>query len=688
MGLWSPSNENEDENENRRKRILTMNDIVERYNGYLGISGAWLIDVLGKKCYENAQLRGHIMMLRRGGNGRTALVDWGSMGTKMKARVMEALGCDPKDVDKKSLLKQTMEQREQALMDMEAYEYFSQVKDVTGHYLKPEKVEELWNGAKVLAAIGEVLEVRRKAATMRKMRMSEAREFAALAKEIGELGVKHGLPESADRLRKKYKDWELHGCEALVHKATGKEGNRKGKGGMTEEIEAVIAMLSSHGAKLNDAQVSKVAKAMGVDIDRRRVQEIRKKHENALMPTREGYRKTANVLPMQVDRERPDMPLKMVSLDGWDVELYYRDEKSSYNRLTVVIVCDMMNDYPLGYAIGDRESAALIQEAMQNAIRHTRELFGEYHGLWQVQSDHYAMKAMTPYYEAVAKHVTPARVGNAKAKPIERYFAYLESEYLWVFSNNSGHNITAKNNANDEWLSANRKSFPDKEGCMAQVHKMMEVERSRKIGAMREAWEQGAVELKRPLNMERYLMTYGEKTRGNMLTANGLKVVREGVEFKFDSWNMEMREHRGERWTLYYDQSDMNQAMAVSEDGTLRYMVEAKKKVPMALVDYTEQDWKNLQEYREYNKQLVSSLDEKRMALAQKAEGFVTKQMLEGDLSAKLLTDSMGQHKDHKHEQRLQKIEEMAELAEVIEEPVESEAVKKAKVVKSIWDRL
>lgn len=450
----------------------------------------------------------------------------------------------------------------------------------------------------------------------------------------------------------------------------------------------MVAMLISSGAKLSDVQVSKLAETMGIHIDRRRVQEIRKKHETALMASREGMRKTANVLPMQVDRERPDMPLKLVSLDGWDVELYYRTEKSSYNRLTVVIVVDTMNDYPLGYAIGEQESAALIQAAMRDAVRHTRDLFGGYYGLWQVQSDHYALKAMTPYYEAVAKYVTPARVGNAKAKPIERYFGYLETEYLWVFGNNSGHNITAKTNANDEWLNANRKSFPDRKGCEAQVAKMMEVERSRKIGAMREAWEKGSEEMKRPLNMEQYLMTYGEKTRGNMLTPNGLKVVRDGVEYKFDCFDLEMREHRSERWTLWYDLEDMNQALAVNEDGTLRYMVEAKKKVPMALVDYTEQDWKNLLEYREFNAKLVQTMEERKMAIAKRAEGYVTKAMLEGDLSGKLLTDAMGQHKDKKHEQRIAKLAELAEDVEVVEEAVDREAVKKAKVMKDIWNRL
>ncbi|MCQ2202421.1 MAG: hypothetical protein MJZ27_10075 [Bacteroidales bacterium] len=661
-----------------------MNSVVERYNGYVGISGAWLSKTIGINVYVHAQQRGHILMLRRGGNGRTALVDWQSMGMKMKQRVMEALGCDPMEVDKKSLLKQILEDREQRLMNMDAYDYYSKVKDVSGHYLKEEKVREMWNGAKIMGAIGELLEVKRKASVMRKTRMSEKREFEVLAKEIGELGITHSLPESPDRLRKKFRDWELHGYESLVHKAVGKEGNRKGKIGI--EVESVVAMLVSDGRKMNDEQVSKAMKSMGIEIDRRRIQEIRKKHENSVMLTREGLRKTSNILPMQVDRERPDMPLKMVSLDGWDAELYYQTDKSHFNRLSIVIVCDMMNNYPLGYAIGDRENASLIQEAMRNAVRHVRELFGEYYQIWQVQSDHYAIKAMTPYYEAVSRYFTPARVGNAKSKPIERYFAYLESEYLWVFENNSGHNITAKNKANDEWLNANKHAFPDRAGCVAQLEKVIEIERSRKIKEMRAAWEKGSEEMKKPLNMERYLRVYGEQTRGNMLTPNGLKVIREGKEYKFDCWDIEMREHRGERWTIHYDIADMNQALAVSEDGTLRYMIERKKKVPMALVDYTEQDYRHLQEYKDYNSRLVSSLQDRNIEMKQIAEGFISRQMLEGDLSGRLLTDAMGQHKDRKAEERKKKLAEIVEDTEY-EEVSSAEKREVKRKAHEIWDR-
>jgi hypothetical protein len=658
--------------------------IIERYNGHVGISGAWLSGIFGYDNVAKYQQRGTIRSLRRGGNGRTALIDWQSMGTKMKAKVIDALGCDPAQMSRESLLRSILLKREQLLLDTQAYEYYSQVTGKDGHYLKPEKVTELWNGAKILDAIGELLEEKRRAAEMGRLKMSVKREFEALANEIDQQLVEwpNSLPTSGDRLRKKFNEYQLHGYEVLVHGLTGKESNHKAR---PVEVNAVIEALVASGAKLNDAQVAKVAETLGVKIDRRRVQEIRKQNETMLAASREGKRTYANSIAMQVDRERPNMPMKMWSLDGWTAELYYQDRDARgvnyWHRLVVEMVVDVMNDYPIGYAIGEQEDAALITAALQNAVHHTREVLGGYYAPWQIQSDHYALKAMTPKYGALAKFVTPASVGNAKAKPVERYFAYLESEYLWALVNNGGHNITAKTLANDEWLNTHKYQFPDREGVEQQIGKIIEIERSRKIAAVREAWQQGDSAMHRELNMEGYLLAFGETGKGNMLTPNGLKLVRGGVEYKFDCFDIEMREHRGERWTLRYDLGDMNQALAVSEDGTLRYMVEQKTKVPMALVDYKEEDWKALAEYRHYNAQLTERVTKHVCQVQEAAREYVTREQLESPMSALLLTDRKGQHKTNKRQAQRQLVEDVA-----FEEVGESHA--KVRELADIWDRL
>lgn len=660
--------------------------VIERYKGHIGVSWSYLSELWGQDNVAKYQQRGTIRSLRRGGNGRTALIDWQSMGTKLKTRVVEALGCDPATMDRESLLKGILRKREQLLLDMEAYEYYSKITGKDGHFLKPGKVTELWNGAKILDAIGELLEQKKHASVMSGVRLNVKREFEALSDEISQQLAEwpNNLPASGDRLRKKYNEYKLHGYEVLVHGLTGKNSNHKAR---PVEENAVIEALVASGAKLNDVQVAKVASTLGVNMDRRRVQEIRTRNEAMLVASRDGKRAFTNTVTMQVDRERPDMPLKMWSLDGWTAELYYqeRNEKGSsyWHRLVVEIVVDVMNDYPVGYAIGENEDAGLITAALRDAVHHTREVLGGYFAPWQIQSDHYALKTMTPKYGALAKYVTPASVGNAKAKPIERYFAYLESEYLFAFVNNAGHNITSKAKANDEWLNTHKYQFPDREGLFQQVGKIIEIERSRKIAAVRKAWEAGGCQYRRPLDMGNYLQAFGDIGKGNMLTPNGLRLVRDGVEYKFDCFDIAMRQHRGERWTLHYDLGDMNQALAVSEDGTLRYLVEAKKKVPMALVDYREEDWKALAEYRQFNARMSETVTEHVCGAQEMARNYVTRAQLESPLSGLLLTDGKGRHKDAKR--MAQKALENTYVEYV---DVEADRPVREKAVEDIWNRI
>ena len=667
--------------------------IIERYNGHVGVNGGWLAHTIGQPNYNSALTRGHIRSLRRGGNGRTALIDWQSMGTKMKARVIEALGCDPAQMSRETLLRSILQKREAQLLDTEAYEYYSRVTGKDGHYLKPEKVTELWNGAKILDAIDELLEEKRRAAEMGRLKLSVKREFEALANEIDQQLVEwpNSLPTSGDRLRKKYNEYKLHGYEVLVHGLTGKESNHKAR---SVDEKAVVEALLMHGSELSDVQVSKIAETLGVKIDRRRVQEMRKQNEMMITRSREGKSAYSNEVMMQAKRERPDMPLKMWSLDGWTCELYYQETKidskghrrTSYlNRLILEVVVDVMNDYPIGYAIGEQENIALITEALQDAVRHTREVLGGYYAPWQIQSDHLGLTGLKPKYQALAKYVTPASVGNAKAKPIERYFGYLQSEYLFMCENYAGHGITAKTRKkNDEYLRDIVKNFPDRAGVEAQIKKMIEIDRARKIAAVREAWEQGEARYHRALNMEGYLLAFGERSKGNMLMPSGLKLVRDGQEHVFDCFDLKMREQRGERWQVCYDPADWNQALALSEDGTLRFMIEQKTKVPMALVDYEEGDWQTVAKVRDFNNGLHEAVAAHEEGVRELANGYISRQQIEGPLSVHLVTDRNGQHKMHKRaeQKRLAAAAGYTDYEEVGESPA------KAREMADIWDRL
>ena len=99
--------------------------------------------------------------------------------------------------------------------------------------------------------------------------------------------------------------------------------------------------------------------------------------------------------------------------------------------------------YPIGYAVGTHETPELIQAALRNAAKHTRELFGKMYKAHQIQSDNYAIKKMMPFYEAMADKVTPARERSAKAKPIEPYFGQINKKWCQLLNNWSGFGITS-----------------------------------------------------------------------------------------------------------------------------------------------------------------------------------------------------------------------------------------------------
>lgn len=673
-----------------QKRTIKAMQGIEVWNKSIVVQASWLIDsgILSKPNYDWHVHQRNLRVVRRGGNGRTALVDWQSMAEGLKRRVVEVLGCEPTEAVKKtSLLLDVIRDREAQCKDMEAGRYYSSLTDRSGRLLPEEKIDRMYNGARILAAISDCLAMVESAAAMRKQRFSIRMEFEGFARllagEIAEV-YPHSLPGNPRRLQDKWREFKEVGYEALVHGLTGKEGNRKPA--MSEEdakgLAAVISELSALGNNLSDVTVAELLERAGVSVSRRRVQEVRKKNEMVNKPQRDGVKAFRNTELMQIDRVRPSQPMLMWCSDGWDAELYYRNEKSRFNRLTIVVVTDCYNDYPMGYAIGERECGELIVEAYRSAIRHAEELFGEAVMPWQIQSDNYAKAMLTPYYAAICKAYTPAAVGNAKSKPIEQYFRTLQSR-LAIYPNYSGHNITAKNQPNDEFTNSWSAAFPTKEGVIQQLDTLMKMERDAKREALMAAWTSRDEAKVVMLDRVQYLMQFGEVSRGNMLTPNGIKLIRDAKEYKYECRDIRMREQRGERWRIHYDLGNMNQVLAVSEDGRSRFMLEAKQKVHMALADCTEADFAALADYREWNASLMAHIAEEKAKKQAEALEYIEKKQLAGTLAGRLLTEG-GQHKDLKAAER-------KKLAERTENNGEKQAVRretKQRRVEDIYSQL
>lgn len=395
---------------------------------------------------------------------------------------------------------------------------------------------------------------------------------------------------------------------------------------------------------------------------------------------------------MQVKRSRPTAPFLMCSLDGWTVELLYqktRTDKKGHNvttytnRLTIVVVLDPCVDYPMGYAVGDHECPELIKAALRNAAIHSREITGEMLRYNQVQSDRYAIKSMTELYAVLGDKVIPAQAHNAKAKPVEPYFNHLNTTYCQLCPNWSGFGVTTnpKRQPNSEALNKRRHSFPDEAGLRAQIDEMMRLERQQKIGKLMEKLANLKPEHRLPMSREMYLLNFGAETGfKNVLEGCGLRPTILGMKRDYDCFDLTFRDHASERWTVKYDPDDLHEVLAVSEDGTRRYMLEEKYVQPMALADRKPGDAEQLQRVHDYNKaleaetgrRLADHFEDARRVIERAAELPIHGTPALGACieDRLLLTDSRGQHKDNRSRKRLAAADIEALEVETVEIPV------------------
>jgi hypothetical protein len=380
---------------------------------------------------------------------------------------------------------------------------------------------------------------------------------------------------------------------------------------------------------------------------------------------RRGSSELMNKKAMQVKRKAPTYPLYYWTLDGWDVELLYQqtttDKKGNsvttyHHRPTVVVVLDACLKYPIGYAVGTHETPELTKAALRNAARHTAELFGTMHRAHQIQSDHYAIKKLTPTYETIAEKVTPARVRNSKSKVVENYFGItLNKKYCQLMANWSGFGITSNRDKqpNVEYLNKYKTAFPDFDGVVKQVSMIIERERADKRERYLELWGKMPEEHRIELTTQNYLLHFGQTTGfTNRLEGSGLNPTILGEERNYDCFDLDFRKHFTTDWEVRFDPDNLDKVLAVNADETLQFMLEEKYVQPMALRERKPGDSDQLERVRNFNKSLTSHITETRALTGETVRNFIEQAELGDTLKKLLLVDSQGQHKNRRNEGR------------------------------------
>lgn len=652
---------------------------MELYNDTLCATHAELTDgimtndVLMYYCKKDAGLR-----VRRGCGSTPALYDISRLNAKYRAEVKRRYP-DPEAQAKARAFIDTI------ALDQVAAAYYEEVSIEGARGLNHEKRMLYTNSASILNAcrvkLMEAADMQRRVGKSRRVKLSDF--WTAMAKHLPRVAeiFPHVLPENPRVLQRKYNEYFKGGTPNYEVLISGKFRNKNAAKVATAEQAAWIMKLLSAHTNLDCHEIADyynvAAKEYGwkpVTDDTIRLWGI--KYGWAVDAGRYGAKEFMNTRAMQVKRFAPTTPMLYWTLDGWTVELYYkkrtegkRGGRTTYcNRMTVVVVLDPFNKYPIGYAIGFQESPELIKAALRNAVNHAAELCGQRLRPVQIQSDNYQIKVMLPLYGNIANHVTPAKVGNAKAKVIEPYFKRLNHKYAKKCAGNwSGYGITSRTESqpNMEWLNAHKGQIPEEAEVRGQIEWIIESERALKREEYMAGFSKIAADHRLPMSTESYLLTFGVETGyKNTLEGSGLNIRLLGERHTYDSFDLEFRKYAHLRWNVKYDPDNMQEVLAVSDEGDIRFILEEKYVQPMALADRRAGDAEELQRVRNFNndlKRMVIEHDARATEIVR--ESLMEHPDLHNPYITGVLTDSRGQNKDRKSQYRLEYTDAAEEAA-------------------------
>ena len=600
--------------------------------------------------------------LRRASLNMDALVEYNSLCREWKDSLAVKFG-EPEKEAKRNWFAQHY------VADRKAYDFFlaHRYGEKNEKKLDLKLVEQYTYDASVLNTVLKVKANR--TAYNKALGVTGVNIWDSLSKDVNAFReVEHKLPATSGGLRRKVNNYIKGSYLSLV---SGKLQNSNAKKVTKKEQMALLDELIGKHTNLDNELISTLYNAVAEKLDWKTITAgtvANRKERKAMVSHagRKGVKSLKNNILMQVKRSRPSTPMLYWSVDGWDVELYYQHTvpnkdgklRTTYtNRMTVVVILDTFNNYPIGYAIGTHETPQLIKEALRNAMQHSKELFGDLYKPYQMQTDNYGRGALTPLYEAVTDHFTPASIGNAKSKVIEPYFKHLNTKYCQLLNNWSGFGIASgsKRQPNDEYMNKIKKSYPDQHGVVNQIHSMINAERSKKQVEFSTNWLNTKEEYKSLMSYESYLLNLGDNNgHTSKLRGEGLGVTIGGEKLWFDSFDINFRMKAHLDWQVQYDQNDLSKVLAISTDGSERFILENKYIQPMAIADQVEGDTEELKRIRDYNKKAVEVIIEERAKNANILAPFLQKTELEGTLAKHLLTDSLGQHKNNKNADRLQ----------------------------------
>ena len=541
-----------------QNNILCVNGGILYEDDY-GIMSKSNYHRLRRKCFNQ---------IRRGGNGRSALIEFDSIPEKFKSKVIQLFG-DPYQVVKHNQFIDHLE------FDQKAQDFYNNYTLDSGDALPEKNKKEYTANAIVLNGIKTITtqnNARRKALGGSKTKLWE--RLVEVIQELPQHTYPHSLPTNVRSLKRKYKAYQESGYESLIHRGFCNKNSEK------INDNAKLWVLSRWANQVdrcaNAAQLFREYNAKCTEEgwkplkNQTTISNYLQQTESMWSAHRFGELKSKEKFTYHHTTKQPSMRDSLWYSDGTKLNYYYVGEAGKIETCQVYEVMDAFSEVLLGYHISKTEDFEAQYMSYKMAIKTSG------HKPYQIgfdgQGGHKKL-ANGNFLNNVARMAIKTQPYNGKSKTIESAFGRFQMQFLkrdWFFT---GQNITAKKDeskANEEFIMANKSNLPSLEEIKAVYEKR------------RKEWNEAPHPKTGEPRIQMYFNSTNPKTqeikiwdivdlfwitreKENTFTAGGLWFKEKKKEYKYMVYNDNrkpdiewMRENIGKKFIVKFDPEDMS----------------------------------------------------------------------------------------------------------------------------------
>lgn len=568
--------------------------MFEYYNNTLCVQGGWLIEALNLtiNTYWSYCKRKHLNVFRKGGNGRSALIQFDTMRQDIKEKVIQIAG-NPYELHK------NQEFINSIITDQQAVQFYNSFRLSNGEALPDTNIAQYVIEASILNAVGVWVETKKGRLKIMGGRTNQVwSKVAEIVSSLPPNEFKHKLPSSDRKLQDKFKAFKTNGYEALIHKGFGNNNSEK----INEN--AKMWVLSRWADQINVCATINQLLLEYNHIAPKKGWAVLKSEETLRNFLNDGKVKhlwwgnrygELNAKEKFSYAHKTALPSCRDSLwysDGTKMNLYYLDDNGKMATCFVYEVMDAYSECLLGYHVSKSED----YEAQFMAYKMAIQVSG--HKPFEIKFDnqggHGKLKTGN-YLNKIARLSVKTKPYNGKSKTIESVFGRFQQQVMakkWFFT---GQNITAKSlksRANMEFILANVQNLPSLQEAIAAYKECREEWMAMphpKTGIARNEMYRNSVNPETPeiSILDMVELFWIEREKPIMVTSSGIEFTEKKEKYSYmvnredgmpdTKW---LRENIDNKFVVKFNPDDMSMIYLYERDALgLKFVTEAYTKV-------------------------------------------------------------------------------------------------------------